>query len=69
MKAIRSLLIMVLCYLVSFMSWDLFESPILSLKKYFEGNRVSRNEGSAESAPNSLSPVIGINEGMAERAG
>ena len=45
MKAIRSLLIMVLSYLVSFMSWDLFESPILSLKKYFEGDRISRNEG------------------------
>ena len=51
------------------MSWDLFEAPILSLKKYFEGNRFSRNEVSAESAANSFSPVIGINEGMAERAG
>ena len=56
-------------YSVALLTLHLFESPILSLKKYFEDNRVSSNEVSAESAANSLSPVIGINEGMVEHPG
>ena len=68
-KAIRSLLIIVLSYSVSLLSWNLFEEPILSLKKYFEGNRVSSNEASAESARKNIESRCRINEGMVEHPG
>jgi peptidoglycan/LPS O-acetylase OafA/YrhL len=56
MKATRSLLIIALSYSAAFLSWTFFESPILSLKKYFDTSRVVN-----EPTSKSLSPVVGVN--------
>ena len=59
-SASRSFLILILSYLVAWLSWTLFESPILGLKKYFESRFPSRNAAPSNeltSAP--LSPVLG----------
>lgn len=59
-SASRSFLIIVLSYLVAWLSWRFFEAPILGLKKYFESRFPSRNGTPAtelNSAP--LSPVLG----------
>jgi peptidoglycan/LPS O-acetylase OafA/YrhL len=56
MKATRSLLIIALSYSAAFLSWTFFESPILSLKKYFETSRVV-----SEATAKSLSAAVGVN--------
>jgi peptidoglycan/LPS O-acetylase OafA/YrhL len=61
-EAVRSLLIIVLSYSVAFLSWNLFEAPILSLKKYFESARTSgAHIPSTEPSPQSLNPVAETN--------
>jgi peptidoglycan/LPS O-acetylase OafA/YrhL len=56
----RSFLIIVLSYLVAWLSWTFFEGPILGLKQYFESRFPSKNGAPStelNSAP--LSPVLG----------
>jgi peptidoglycan/LPS O-acetylase OafA/YrhL len=58
--ASRSFLIVVLSYLVAFLSWTFFEAPILRLKKHFEGRFPSKKQAPStelDSAP--LSPILG----------
>jgi len=59
-SASRSFLILILSYLVAWLSWTLFESPILGLKKYFENRFPSRQAApSTELTSAPLSPVLG----------
>jgi peptidoglycan/LPS O-acetylase OafA/YrhL len=47
-RAARSILIFVLSYAVAFLSWTFFESPILSLKKYFTSYGPPKHHSSSD---------------------
>jgi len=59
-SASRSFIIIVLSYLVAWLSWTFFEGPILGLKRYFESRFASRNGApSTELTSTPLSAVLG----------
>jgi peptidoglycan/LPS O-acetylase OafA/YrhL len=49
-RIIRSVLTLVLSYVLAILSWNLFEKPILTLKKYFESSRTQARIDQAELA-------------------
>jgi peptidoglycan/LPS O-acetylase OafA/YrhL len=61
MRAIRSLLILMLSYSVALLSWTFFERPILSLKRYFESGIPQKGQAAPAGLPSAaLSPVLGV---------